>query len=304
LYVVGVAPARECNSQKGIAPTGKQMKLASIKFAGRPVYGRVEGDELRVPAAEFLDRYPTLASLVAANAYAEILATNAAISVPVAEAVYEPVIPAASKIICVGVNFMAHMLEMGRPEPDYPLLFTRFADTLVGHGGALTKPRNSDNYDFEGELAFVIGREAHHVSAADALDYVAGYTCFMDGSMRDYQHHTTQVIAGKNFLRSGACGPWLVTADEIPDPSALELQTRLNGEQVQSAPIKDLKFDVPCLIEYISSFCPLRPGDIISTGTPSGVGYARDPQLWMQPGDIIEVEIKGIGVLRNRVESE
>ncbi len=280
------------------------MKLASIQIEGRSVYGRVEGNELCVPAAEFLDRYPTLADMIAANAYQALLDADVWAAVPVEEAVYEPVIPAAGKIICVGVNFMAHMREMGRPEPQHPLLFTRFADTLVGHGRPLIRPRNSDNYDFEGELALVIGREAHHVAVADALNYVAGYTCFMDGSLRDYQHHTTQVIAGKNFWRSGACGPWLVTSDEIPDPSALNLQTRLNGEKVQSAPINDLKFDVPYLIEYISSFCPLRPGDIISTGTPSGVGYARDPQLWMQPGDTIEVEIDGIGILKNQVESE
>lgn len=280
------------------------MKLASIQLEGRPVYGHLEGDELRVPAPNFLENYPLLADVIAANAYEAMAQADVSTAVPVGEAVFEPVIPEAAKIICVGVNFMAHMKEMGRPEPQHPLLFTRFADTLVGHGQPLIRPRNSDNYDFEGELALVIGKEAHHVSASTALEHIAGYTCFMDGSLRDYQHHTTQVIAGKNFWHSGACGPWMVTSDEISDPSALQLQTRLNGEQVQSAPINDLKFDVPYLIEYISSFCPLRPGDIISTGTPSGVGYARKPQLWMQPGDFIEVEIAGIGVLRNPVEAE
>ncbi len=254
------------------------MKIATIQIAGQPRNAQVAGDELVVEGD---------AQRVAMSA-AEFL----------------PPLSDTSKIICVGVNYMAHMREMGRPEPEYPLLFTRYPDTLVGHGQPLLRPRNSSHYDFEGELAVVIGAHAHHVKRADALNFVAGYTCFMDGSLRDYQHHTTQVIAGKNFWRSGACGPWLVTADDIPDPAALQLQTRLNGETVQSAPVSDLKFDVPYLIEYISSFCPLRPGDLISTGTPSGVGFAREPQLWMQPGDVIEVEIDGIGTLRNEVVAE
>ncbi len=253
------------------------MKLAAIILDGEIATGRVEGDYL-------------------------VLADDSRIELSKAE--FAPPISSSSKIICVGVNYMAHMREMGRPEPEYPLLFTRFPDTLVGHDQTLFRPANSSDYDFEGELAVVIGGDAHHVKREDALECVAGYTCFMDGSLRDYQHHTTQVIAGKNFWRSGACGPWMVTADEIPDPSALNLQTRLNGEVVQSAPVSDLKFNVPYLIEYISSFCPLRTGDIISTGTPSGVGYARDPQLWMQPGDTIEVEIDGIGTLRNAVAAE
>ena len=280
------------------------MKLATIQLDDRPVYGRVEGAELIIPEPPFLQQCPTLKDVLAAGRVADMPAAGESQRVRLDAVQFLPPIPAPAKVICVGVNFMAHMREMGRPEPEYPLLFTRYPDTLVGHGQPLLRPRNSSHYDFEGELAFVIGREAHHVSKADALNYVAGYTCFMDGSLRDYQHHTTQVIAGKNFWRSGACGPWLVTADEIPDPSTLNLQTRLNGDVMQQAPIHDIKFDVPYLIEYISSFCPLSPGDIISTGTPSGVGYAREPQLWMKAGDMIEVEVDGVGVLSNPVEDE
>lgn len=280
------------------------MKLATIQLDDRAVCGRVDGAELIIPAQSFLRQCPTLQDVLAAQRVADLPAAGESQRVRLDAVQFLPPIPAPAKVICVGVNFMAHMREMGRPEPKYPLLFTRYPDTLVGHGQPLLRPQKSTNYDFEGELAFVMGRRAHHVSRTDALDYVAGYTCFMDGSLRDYQHHTTQLTAGKNFWRSGACGPWLVTTDEIPDPAVLNLETRLNGEVMQHAPIHDIKFDVPYLIEYISSFTPLSPGDIISTGTPSGVGFGRDPQLWMKPGDVIEVEVDGIGVLSNPVEAE
>ena len=276
------------------------MRIASIQLDGRPVYGRVDGDQIVVAEAALLARCPTLADLLAADAVAELAAADG-FKVQIDDAVFAPVIPQPGKIICVGINYMAHMKEMGHGEPEYPVLFTRFADSMVGHGQSLIRPDNSDHYDYEGELALVIGRTAHHVSASEALYHVAGYTCLMDGSLRDYQRHTSQFIPGKNFDRSGAMGPWLVTADEIPDPGALKLETRLNGEVMQSAPVDDLKFDVPHLIEYISGFCVLQPGDVISTGTPAGVGFARDPQVWLQPGDTLEVDIDGIGVLANPV---
>lgn len=279
------------------------MRIASIQLDGRAVYGRVDDNQIVVADESLLMRYPALADLLAADAVAELAGTDG-FKLPVEDAVFNPVIPHPGKIICVGINYMAHMKEMGHGDPDYPVLFTRFADSMVGHGQSLIRPRNSDNYDFEGELALVIGRTAHHVTAADALYHVAGYTCLMDGSLRDYQRHTSQFIPGKNFNQSGAMGPWLVTADEIPDPAALQLETRLNDEVMQSAPVNDLKFDVPHLIEYISGFCKLQPGDVISTGTPGGVGFARDPQVWLQPGDTLEVDIDGIGILRNTVVAE
>jgi 2-keto-4-pentenoate hydratase/2-oxohepta-3-ene-1,7-dioic acid hydratase in catechol pathway len=202
------------------------------------------------------------------------------------------------------MNYVEHIKELSRDRPAFPTLFTRFPDSLVGHEQPVIRPRVSTHYDFEGELAVVIGRQARHVAAARALDFIAGYTCFLDGSVRDYQFHTSQFIAGKNFRHSGALGPWLVTADEIPDPNVLTLKTRVNGQVMQTGHIDDLCFDIGALIEYLSTVCQLEPGDVIATGSPSGIGMARDPQVWLQPGDIVEVDIDKIGVLRNEVVDE
>lgn len=215
-----------------------------------------------------------------------------------------PIDDPAAKFLCVGVNYMPHIREMGRERPDHPVIFVRFANSLTGHLEPLVKPDLSDQFDFEGELAVVIGRKAHRVGRDDALDYVAGYSCFNDGSVRDYQRHGPQWTPGKNFYRSGSFGPWLVTADEIQDPGALTLETRLNGDVVQHESVGELCFGVPALIEYITSWAVLEPGDVIVTGTPGGVGAGRKPPLWMRPGDTVEVDISGIGVLRNRVAAE
>ncbi len=176
------------------------------------------------------------------------------------------------KILAVGMNYMVHIKEMGREPPDYPAVFIRYPDSLVGHGQLLVRPRVSEQYDYEGELAVIIGKPARYVAAAEALSYVAGYTCLNDGSIRDFQRHGSQFTPGKNFPCSGACGPWMVTADEIPDPSVLELTTRLNDAVVQQSPISDMRFSVPDIIAYCSTFTTLQPGDIITTGTPGGVG--------------------------------
>ncbi|MDJ0711841.1 MAG: fumarylacetoacetate hydrolase family protein [Woeseiaceae bacterium] len=207
------------------------------------------------------------------------------------------------RVLCVGVNYRPHIEEMGREVPDYPVVFVRFPESLVGDGEPIIRPAVSEQFDFEGELAVIIGRDAHRVSRAAALDYVAGYSCFMDGSVRDWQRHTTQFTPGKNFNRSGALGP-LVPASEIPDPSVLELTTRVNGEVMQQARVADLVFDVPALIEYCSTFTTLKRGDVIATGTPGGVGAARRPPVWLAHGDRVEVEISHIGVLANPVRDE
>jgi 2-keto-4-pentenoate hydratase/2-oxohepta-3-ene-1,7-dioic acid hydratase in catechol pathway len=207
------------------------------------------------------------------------------------------------RILCVGVNYRPHIEEMGREVPDYPVVFTRFTSSLVGNGEALARPAISEQYDFEGELAIVIGRPAHRVSREQAFDFVGGYCCFMDGSVRDWQRHTMQFTPGKNFDRSGAMGP-LVPAADVPDPMALTLTTRLNGEVMQRGAIRDLVFDIPFLIEYCSSFMELRPGDVIATGTPGGVGAARTPPVWLRAGDVVEVDIPGVGVLSNPVRDE
>ena len=185
-----------------------------------------------------------------------------------------------------------------------PSIFTRYPSSIVGHEVDLVRPKASDWFDFEGELAVVIGKRGRAIPAANAYDHVAGYSCFNDGSIRDFQRHTTQFWAGKNFDRSGSMGPWLVTADEFGDPAAQSMTTRLNGEVMQSTPISDLAFDIPALIAYISTVTELLPGDIIATGTPSGVGLFREPKLFMKAGDRIEVEISGIGTLANSVVDE
>ena len=217
---------------------------------------------------------------------------------------YLPVVPNATKILCVGINYMGHIQETGRDVPRHPVLFTRFADSFVGHGRPLIRPRVSRDFDYEGELAVIMGKRAWHVSRAQAMDYVAGYTCCNEGSIRDFQYHSIQFTAGKNFFRSGALGPWMVTRDEQPDPAALHLRTVLNGAVLQDAPVSDLCFDVPSLIEYCSIWTPLEPGDVIVTGTPGGVGRVRKPPLWMKPGDVVEIDIRGVGVLRNTIAEE
>jgi len=280
------------------------MKVASIRLDGVSLWGFVQGDEIVVPDKAFLHNNPTLKVALERGALEMLPDVNESARVPLAEAVFDPLLPDPGKVICVGINFRAHMQEMGREPPQHPWLFVRWGDSQVGHGQPLVAPAASEQYDFEGELAVVIGKAARHVKAADALDYVAGYTCFMDGSVRDWQNHSTQFTPGKNFQASGSFGPWLVTADEIPDPAALNLQTRLNGEVMQQAPISDLKFTVPDLIEYITTFAELKPGDVISTGTPGGVGFARKPSVWLKDGDMIEVEVDGVGVLSNPVVAE
>lgn len=210
----------------------------------------------------------------------------------------------AARFLCIGINYRPHMEEMGREPPDYPVVFVRFASSLVGHGQPLVKPRVSEKFDFEGELAVIIGKPARHVSRDQALDHVAGYACLNDGSVRDYQRHSGQFTPGKNFDASGAMGPWLVTRDEISDPKALRLTTRLNGDVVQDESTGELIFGIPELIEYISIWTELKPGDVIATGTPGGVGAGRKPPLWMKPGDTVDVEISAIGCLSNPVVAE
>lgn len=281
------------------------MRLASFIHEGRATYGLVTEQGLLPAPGEFLRAHPTLRQALADGALAA-LARSVQGGVPlVPESVrFLPVIPEPHRILCVGVNYLEHIREMGRELPEHPTLFVRFPETLVGHGEPLEKPAVSEQYDYEGELAVVVGRRARNLTESDALDCIAGYTCFMDGSVRDWQRHTSQFIPGKNFPATGSAGPWLLTADEIPDPGRLRLATRVNGETLQSAPASDLCIGIPRILAYCSAFCRLEPGDIIATGTPSGVGFARTPPRWLAPGDVVEVEIDGIGTLRNPVVDE
>jgi len=217
---------------------------------------------------------------------------------------FQPVVPDADKLLCVGLNYATHIAEGGREPPKQPMMFIRFNNSVVGHGQALVRPKASEKFDFEGELVVIIGKTCRHVAKADWQSVVAGYTCFNDGSIRDWQRHTTQFAPGKNFHKSGAFGPYLITPDEVGDITTKQLITRLNGEVMQDAPINDLLFDIPTLIHYCSTFTQLEPGDAIVTGTTGGVGYARTPPVWMKPGDNIEIEVTGVAVLRNSIVDE
>lgn len=214
-----------------------------------------------------------------------------------------PPVTRPSKIICVGLNYVDHSTESGFEQPVYPTLFSRYSTSLVAHGDPMIHPAVSATLDYEGELAVIIGRSGKNIAREDALEHVLGYSIFNDGSVREYQFKTPQWTMGKNFDGTGAFGPWLVTADDLP-PGArgLRLETRLNGVTVQSANTRDMVFDVESLIVTISEVMTLEAGDVIVAGTPAGIGHAREPRLYMQPGDVCEVEIEGIGLLSNRVE--
>jgi 2-keto-4-pentenoate hydratase/2-oxohepta-3-ene-1,7-dioic acid hydratase in catechol pathway len=221
------------------------------------------------------------------------------------EITYLPPIPDPDKIICIGLNYSNHIAETGRsPDAKYPVIFTRFADTLVAHKQPIVRPRQSEKLDYEGELAVIIGKTVRHVSEEEALDYIAGYSCFNDASVRDWQRHASHFTPGKNFPASGGFGPYLVSPDEIAELGSQHVRTRLNGEVLQEQPIADLIFPVAKLIAYISAFTTLRPGDVIATGTPGGVGYARTPPLWMKPGDTVSVAIDEVGTLENPIIAE
>jgi len=285
----------------------RKMKLVSFELDGKPSYGVVLGDEV-VDLAPIAGKVgASLAEALARNSLAAIerwVAAGEAKPLALDKVRLLPVIPNPGKILCVGINYLSHVKETGREIPRHPMIFTRWADSQTAHGAAIVRPRASEKLDFEGELAIVIGASARHVRREAALDYVAGYACYNDGSVRDWQKHTIQFIPGKNFPSTGGFGPWLVTKDEVGDPSQLTLVTRLNGQVVQQARTDDLIFDVGTLIEYCSTFTELSPGDVIISGTTGGVGAFREPPLWMKAGDEVEVEISRIGTLRNTVVDE
>ncbi len=282
------------------------MKLASFVHAGAEGFGFVRDDALMELTGVVPSGARTLADALASDGVEALLTCRdlAPRRLRLDEVRLLPPIPRPGKIICVGLNYRTHIAESGHPAPTRPMLFARFANSVVGHGEPLVRPALSTDFDFEGELAFVVGSPARHVSRDAALGHVAGYSCFNDGSIRDYQLHTSQFLPGKAFWRSGSFGPWLVTPEETGDPSGLTLTTRLNGDVMQAAPLDDLLFDVPSLIEYISGITMLEPGDVIVTGTTGGVGFAREPKVWMKPGDRVEVEIDRVGTLVNGVIDE
>jgi acylpyruvate hydrolase len=213
-------------------------------------------------------------------------------------------IPRPGKIICVGLNYRDHAEESNMPIPDTPTIFSKYANSVVGPGESIIIPRVTDKVDYEGELAFVIGRRGRYIGEEDALNYVAGYMAFNDVSARDFQMRTSQWTIGKTFDTFAPMGPALVTADEIPDPHDLDLCVKIGDEVLQSSNTRNLIFSVPALIAYLSQVMTLEPGDVVATGTPSGVGFARNPPRFLRPGDVVEVEIEGIGTLVNSVITE
>lgn len=282
------------------------MKLASFTHAGQPSYGLVQEGSYLQPPAEFLSRHPDLASVLRAQALDGLAQAlqQGGVSIAATQTRALPVIPAPGKIICVGLNYKTHVAETKRADSDYPSLFLRFNDSLAADGDEVLRPAFSERFDWEGELAFVIGKGGRHIAPEDAFEHIAGYACFNDVSVRDWQRHTHQFTPGKNFPGTAPFGPWLVTRDEIADVRSLSLQTRLNGSVVQQASLSDLIFDIPTIVAYVSRFTPLSPGDVIATGTPGGVGDRREPPLYMKHGDVVEVEITGLGVLRNRIGTD
>lgn len=278
------------------------MRLASFTRHGRPGFGVVRHDsiaDLSDEAASLrdaLDRWG-LDGLVRRGEHATR-------SVPLSEVAWLPPIPVSDKVICVGLNYHEHAREAKMAIPDRPSLFVRFAASQVGHLAPVVRPRASHQFDYEAELAVVIGKAGRHVSEARAMDHVAGYACFAENSVRDWQTHSRQATPGKNFDRSGAFGPWLVTPDEAGPVEAMQVVGRLNGREMQRDSAANMIFSVPQVIAYISTFATLLPGDVIVTGTPAGVGFTRQPPVWLVPGDRFEVEISGVGLLSNPVIDE
>jgi len=281
------------------------MKFATFKINGATSWGLIEGNDVVDVGAALRGRFADLKAAIAADALKEAAGAAAkAARHPLASITWLPVIPNPDKILCIGLNYETHRKETGRDEVANPTVFGRFANSQTGHLANIVRPKVSTDLDYEGELAVVIGKPGRYISRKDSWGHIAGYACYNEGSVRDYQRHTHQFTPGKNFPDTGAFGPWMVTPDEAGELGPLRLQTRLNGEVVQDALISQMIFDIPRQIEYCSAFTRLEPGDVIVTGTPGGVGSRRTPPLWMKPGDVVEVEIDRIGLLRNTVVDE
>jgi 2-keto-4-pentenoate hydratase/2-oxohepta-3-ene-1,7-dioic acid hydratase in catechol pathway len=283
------------------------MKYASFSVQGRDTYGIVDGDKVIDLGKRVGDKYPTLKALCAADLPREVaeLAAGAA-DYALADITFLPPIADPVHIWCLALNYVEHHNEVqsaGRVQelPKQPALFARASDSLVGHGQALRHPGVSEQFDYEGELVVVIGKPGYRVKAENAFEHIAGFTIMNEGSVRDWQFHTRQITPGKNFYQSGAIGPWIVPRDEVGDVDTLRIQTKLNGTVMQDDTVASMVHKIPRFIEYVSSIAPLCPGDILATGTPSGVGFSRTPPVFMKPGDECEITIDRIGTLRNRV---
>ena len=282
------------------------MKLVSFRVDGRSGYGVLDGTAIADAGTVLGPDFPDLKSTFGQDDSLARLGAAAARAGRIALDDVEllPPVSNPAKIFCIGHNYEEHRVETGRPKTTYPAVFVRFAESQVAHQQAAWVPSVSSEVDYEGELAVVIGRGGRRIPRGEALAHVAGYSCYNDISIRDWQRHTSQFTPGKNFVRTGAFGPWIVTADEIPDPQTLDLTTRLNGQVMQHANTAQMIFSVAEIIEYLSAFTVLASGDVIVSGTPGGVGSKRDPQVFMKAGDLVEVEISGVATLRNPLAPE
>ncbi|WP_440532726.1 fumarylacetoacetate hydrolase family protein [Variovorax sp. YR566] len=285
------------------------MKLMSYSLAGRETWGAVvDGGVVELAART---GHATLADFIASADFArrDALVAGLAADVPLSDVRYLPVITKPEKIVCAVRNYMDHHQEvlaagMHRELSEQPPIFLRVWRSQTPHEGPIVCPRVSESLDWEGELAVIIGKEGRDIQETDAWDHVAGYSCYNDGSVREWQFHAKQIASGKNFEATGGFGPWMVTAEEIAPGRELKLETRLNGEVVQSSHTGHMIFSIPRLIAYASTIFTLVPGDVIATGTPAGVGWSKKPPRFMKPGDVVEVEIEAVGLLRNPVVAQ
>jgi 2-keto-4-pentenoate hydratase/2-oxohepta-3-ene-1,7-dioic acid hydratase in catechol pathway len=287
------------------------MKLLSFIHQGRETWGAMVGADAIVDLGKALPQYATLTDYIASGAYlnAKQDVVGKSADVKLADIIFLPVIPKPEKIVCAVRNYMDHHQEvlaagMHRELSEEPPIFLRVWRSQVAHGQPIICPKVSGSLDWEGELAVIIGKEGRNIAEADAFDHVAGYSCYNDGSIREWQFHAKQIASGKNFESTGGFGPWMVTADEIAPNQQLQLVTRLNGEVVQSSHTGHMIFSIAKLISYASTIFTLVPGDVIATGTPAGVGWSRKPAWFMKPGDVCEVEIEGIGTLVNPIAAQ
>ena len=282
------------------------MKLISFLLHNTTHYGIVQDDKVLNLSPILGAQAPDLKTLIAKKLLSEAAKTlqQHTPDLNYADLHLLPVIPNPNKIICVGLNYGEHVRETGRELTENPALFVRMSESQVGHGQDIVRPPESHRLDYEGEIAIVIGEGGRRISEADSWKHIFGYACYNDGSIRDWQVSTTQWTAGKNFWHTGGFGPWMVTADEIQPNQKMSLVTRLNGQEMQSATTDMMIHSIPRQIAYISTFIPLEPGDVIVTGTPGGVGNKRNPQVFMKPGDVVEIEVDAIGILRNTIRDE
>lgn len=282
------------------------MKLISFEHQGRSTYGAVVGNDVWDLGQALSTQAPDLKTLIAKNlqaAAAQVVASQPS-TLKFDHLTLLPVVPNPGKILCIGLNYAEHVRETGKTITESPVIFMRLNDSQVAHGQDIVRPPESSRLDYEGEIAIVIGKGGRRISEADSWNHIAGYSCYNDGSIRDWQVATSQWGPGKNFWRTGGFGPWMVTSDEIAPNQNMTLTTRLNGQVMQQATTDMMIHSIPRQIAYISTFIPLEAGDVIVTGTPGGVGNKRTPPVFMQPGDVVEIEVDAVGILRNGIRDE